>query len=86
MPPRTCTGSLMTAAKYDAATGVFGVFDARGFSVPESPTRADAETALVLLKDILTEFSFPSDTDLAAAFARWEQLESRSTGTPAPVK
>ena len=26
------------------------------------------------------------DTDLAAAFARWEQLESRSTGTPAPVK
>ena len=26
------------------------------------------------------------NTDLAAAFARWEQLESRSTGTPAPVK
>ena len=29
-------GSLMTAAGYDAATGMFGVFDAREFSVPET--------------------------------------------------
>ena len=62
-------GSLMVAAGYDAATGMFGVFDAREFSVPESPTRAQAEAALALLKDLLTEFSFARDTDLAAALA-----------------
>ena len=78
-------GSLMTAAKYDAATGVFGVFDARGFSVPESPTRADAETALVLLKDILTEFSFPSDTDLAAALSAMLTAAVRPSLAHAPM-
>jgi hypothetical protein len=39
-------GSLMTAAGYDAATGMFGVFDAREFSIPDNPTRAQAEAAL----------------------------------------
>jgi hypothetical protein len=51
-------GSLMTAAGFDPATGMFGVFDAREFSVPQNPTRADAEAALAVLKDVLTEFSF----------------------------
>ena len=31
-------GSLMTAAGYDPATGMFGVFDAREFSIPDNPT------------------------------------------------
>ena len=62
-------GSLMTAAGYDPDTGVFGVFDARESSVPESPSRAQAEAALAVLKDLLTEFSFGSDTDLAAALS-----------------
>ena len=43
-------GSLMTAAGYDPATGMFGVFDAREFSVPDTPTRQQAEAALALLK------------------------------------
>ena len=60
-------GSLMTAAGYDAATGMFGVFDAREFSVPAKPTRVQAVAALALLKGLLTEFSFGGDTDLAAA-------------------
>ena len=29
-------GSLMTAAGYDPSTGMFGVFDAREFSIPET--------------------------------------------------
>ncbi len=33
-------GSLMLAAWFDVATGMFGVFDAREFVVPECPTRA----------------------------------------------
>ena len=60
-------GSLMTAAGYDPATGMFGVFDAREFSVPETPTGSQAKTALTLLKDLLVEFSFASESDLAAS-------------------
>lgn len=62
-------GSLMTAAGYDPSSGMFGVFDACKFSIPDNPTHADAKAALALLKDLLTEFSFQSDTDLAAALA-----------------
>jgi hypothetical protein len=60
-------GSLMTTAGYDSVTGLFGVFDAREFSVPDMPTRAQAEAALSLLKDLLGEFSFANASDLAAA-------------------
>jgi hypothetical protein len=60
-------GSLMTTAGYDSATGMFGVFDAREFSVPDMPTRTQAEAALTLLKDVLPEFSFANASDLAAA-------------------
>ena len=55
------------AAGYDAATGMFGVFNAREFAIPECPTRVQAEAALAMLKDLLTEFSFASETDRAAA-------------------
>lgn len=60
-------GSLMMSAGYDAATGMFGVFDARQFAVPEQPTKEDAQAALVLLLNLLTEFVFASPTDRAAA-------------------
>ena len=60
-------GSLTMAAGYDAATGMFGVFNAREFAIPECPTRVQAEAALVMLKDLLTEFSFATETDRAAA-------------------
>jgi hypothetical protein len=62
-------GSLMMGAGYDAATGMFGVFNAMEFSIPENPTPAQAQAALAQLKDLLTEFSFASDTDLAATLA-----------------
>jgi hypothetical protein len=62
-------GSLMTVAGYDATTGMFGVFDIREFSVMEKPTRKQAEAALALLEDLLTEFSFARDTDHAGALA-----------------
>ena len=62
-------GSLTIAAGYDAATGMFCVFDAREFAIPEHPTRAEAKAALTVLKELLAEFSFASDTDLAATLA-----------------
>ena len=62
-------GSLMTAAGYDPSSSMFGVFDAREFLIPDQPTRVEAMGALALLKDLLTEFSFPSESDLAAALS-----------------
>lgn len=62
-------GSLVAAAGYDQATGMFGVFDAREFTVPEPPTRRQAQEALDFLKDLLAEFPFSDPTDLAAAVA-----------------
>jgi hypothetical protein len=62
-------GSLTITSGFDPATGMFGVFDARKFAVPECPTREQAEVALAVLTDLLTEFSFAGDTDLAAALA-----------------
>ena len=35
--------------RQDPDTGMFGVFDARQFVVPDSPSKADAEAALVRL-------------------------------------
>jgi hypothetical protein len=62
-------GSVMMAAGYDAATGMFGVFNAAEFSIPQCPTPAQARAALVELNDLLSEFSFQNDSDLAAALA-----------------
>ena len=78
-------GSLMMAAGYDVATRMFGVFDAREFSVPKNPTRADAEAALALLKDVLSEFSFAGDADLGAALAAMLTATVRPSLNHAPM-
>ena len=78
-------GSLMTAAGYDTATGLFGVFDAREFSVPDKPTRTQAEAALALLKSLLVEFSFAGDSDLAAALVAMLAAAIRPSLAHAPM-
>ena len=60
-------GSLMGSAGYDTTTRMFGVFNARNFTIPERPTYAEAKTALTTLSDLLAEFSFAGDVDRAAA-------------------
>ena len=77
--------SLMTAPGYDPATGMFGVFDAREFSVLDTPTRAQAEAALALLKDLLVEFSFTSKSDLAAALVAMIAATIRPSLAHAPM-
>ena len=62
-------GSLVRDAGFDVATGLFGVFDARKFNVPEQPTRQQAEEALSELQDLLGEFEFAKPHDEAAAHA-----------------
>ncbi|MBF0213384.1 MAG: hypothetical protein HQM00_07460 [Magnetococcales bacterium] len=62
-------GSLMSQAGYDAASGMFGVFNERSFSVPDHPSRNDATSAAALLQGLLEEFDFASEHDLAAALS-----------------
>ena len=68
-PHLRADGSLVREAGFDAATGLFGVFDARLFDVPNKPTRQQALQALAELRALLTEFAFASPADEAAALA-----------------
>ena len=78
-------GSLATSTGYDAATGMFGVFDARKFVVPDCPSHADAESALGTLDELLAEFSFAGDTDRAAAFSAMLTAAIRPSLPRAPM-
>lgn len=78
-------GSLMPLAGYDAATNMFGVFDVREFSVLDKPSRADAEKALTLINDLLTEFSFARETDLTAAVSAILTASIRPSLAHAPM-
>jgi hypothetical protein len=62
-------GSIVAEAGFDEMTGLFGVFDARQFNIPDMPTKERAATALAELRALLTEFSFANENDEAAALA-----------------
>ena len=62
-------GSIVREAGYDEPTGLFGVFDAGRFSIPDRPSRAHAQQALAELRGLLTEFAFADACDEAAALA-----------------
>jgi hypothetical protein len=62
-------GSLMMNAGYDAATGMFGVFNAGQFNIPATPTWQQAEQALAELSGLLSEFPFKTEHDKSAALA-----------------
>lgn len=64
-------GSLLEAAGYDEATGLFVLLDP-GFRLPKlplRPTRADAERALELLTDIVSGFPFVGPADRSVALS-----------------
>lgn len=78
-------GSLMTVPGYDAPSGMFGAFTASDFDVPDSPTREDAETSLMMLKDLLAEFSFAKESDLAGALSAMLTAAIRPSLPTAPM-
>lgn len=78
-------GSLMMEPGYDNATGMFGVFDAREFSVPDAPTREQAEIALAALKDLLMEFDFACESDRTATLAAMLTASIRPSLVNAPM-
>lgn len=62
-------GTICAHSGYDQDTGIFGVFDPRGFPIIPSPTRSDAESALARLTGLLGEFEFKTPSDQAAAIS-----------------
>lgn len=78
-------GSLMSVAGYDAATGMFGVFDAREFTIVSQPSKDDAQNALRLLKELLLEFNFKTPSDLGATLAAILTAAIRPTLAHAPM-
>jgi hypothetical protein len=78
-------GSLKATAGYDLFTGMFGVFDARAFSIPDLPTREQAKAALSVLEDLLKEFSFAGENDLSAALAAMITAVVRPSLNVAPM-
>ncbi|MGE3510799.1 MAG: hypothetical protein AB7N65_18145 [Vicinamibacterales bacterium] len=78
-------GSLVTASGYIPATGMYGVFGACEFDVPARPTRADAEAALAMLRELLEEFSFARSEDEAAAVSAMLTAAVRASLPSAPL-
>jgi hypothetical protein len=64
---------------------MFGVFDAREFSVPDSPTRKQAVMALARLNELLQEFPFAGVSDLSAALAAMLTAAVRPSLANAPM-
>lgn len=62
-------GSLIARPGYDARSGYFGVFDPAAYPLILSPSQQESEIALQALKDLLKEFPFRTEHDLAAALA-----------------
>ena len=77
--------SLVTDAGYDASTGLFGVFDARRFTVAANPSRDDAQAALAELLALLPEFDFATEHDRAAAVAGMLTAAIRPSLPTAPM-
>lgn len=78
-------GTLSSHAGYDAATGMYGVFDSRKFNVPVAPTKGQAQAALDMIAALLSEFSFAKDTDRAAALSAILTAAIRPSLTVAPM-
>ena len=77
----------MMAAGYDPSTGMFGVFDASQYSIPETPTRADADGRPLSCSNrpIDGVHVSLSDTDTAAALAALLTAAVRPSLANAPM-
>jgi hypothetical protein len=78
-------GSMVSDAGFDAATGHFGVFDARQFPLKIRPGQAQASQALADLSGLLSEFTFASEHDKSAAVAAMLTAALRVSLPAAPM-
>lgn len=68
-PYMRASGHIVSTPGYDTDSAVFGVFDARQFSIPKKPGKDDAAAALARLSELLNEFTFAAAWDRAAALS-----------------
>jgi hypothetical protein len=80
-------GSLLIETGYDAATQLYLAVDPtlRMPPLDLAPTQAQAEAALRLLKDLLSEFKFANPTDKSVALSLFLTLAARSAMPVAPL-
>ena len=62
-------GSLLCSPGYDVATGLYLHEPPAMATIPNHPTRRDAEEALTLLNDLLSEFPFVENVDRSVAIS-----------------
>lgn len=62
-------GTIRTEPGYDLETKLYGDFKACEFTVPDAPTKKDAERALNEIEALLEEFPFEEECDCSAAVA-----------------
>ena len=78
-------GSLVTTEGYDQQTKLYASFVADRYTVPEHPTKSDAEGALAELNELLAEFPFAASHDRSAALAGILTATIRSSLPTAPM-
>jgi hypothetical protein len=78
-------GSLMFEPGYDPLTGMYGVFNAKEFSISDYPTYDDALKALELLTGLLEEFQFLGANDMATALSAMLTAAVRPSLSHAPM-
>ena len=79
-------GEIIETPGYDPKTGLLIQYDPSEFAGrPVHPTKADADAALALLRDWLSEFPFQTDIDIAGAIALALTAVVRRTIDTAPL-
>jgi putative DNA primase/helicase len=71
-------GSVLSEPGYDPRTHLYLQTDVALPPIPASPTRADAERALALLEDLLTEFPFVNDASRSVELSAMLSTVARS--------
>jgi hypothetical protein len=84
-PLLTKTGEVITQPGYHKGTGYLLQFDPADYSLKETPTKEDAITALLTLKDLLSEFCFKTEVDRSAALSLLLTAISRKLYALAPL-
>lgn len=87
-PTLRVDGSLLTRQGYDAATGLYLLSDLPGLSVPDRPTRRQAEAANEVLTALFSTFPFvdePAGLGLSVALAGLIGAVLRPTLPTAPL-
>jgi hypothetical protein len=56
-------GTILSKQGYDDATGLYLTWELRGLSVPDRPTRAQAEDALEILTELFRDFPYADTED-----------------------